>query len=93
MSKVQREAYFLHEGFRKYVSKSELSDYDNEFIKRNSYNVKFMIKHIEKYVDIKSHHKDLVDKNEIALFNFYLYDFSQRYTAYNVAFKEYKNSR
>lgn len=91
MGKVQKEACFLHQGFRKYVSKDELLNYDNEFNKRYSYNVKFMIKHIEKYVDIKHHHKRLNDKSEIALFNFYLYDFSQRYSTYNIAWKEYKN--
>ncbi len=92
MGKISNDAYFLYEGFRKYVPKKKLSDYDNDFLSRKIYTVKFMVGFIDKYVNVKYYHKKLKDKNDAYLFNFYVIEFSQKYSKVNIALNEFKNT-
>lgn len=92
MGKIQDNAYFLYDGFRKYVPKKKLSDYDNEFLNRKSYTVKFMVKLIESYVNLKYYHKNLKDENDAYLFNFFIIEFSQLNSKTDKAFKEFKKT-
>jgi len=92
MAKVQKEAYYLYDGFRKFVPNDQLSDYDKDFYKPKSYTVKFMTEHINKYVDVNYIHRIVKDKADIDLLNFFVHDFSQRYTKFNSAMRKYKNN-
>ena len=93
MGKIRDKAYFFYEGFRKYVPKKKLADYDNEFFNRKSYNVKFVVQFIEKYVNLSYYHKNLKDDNDAYLFNHFVIEFSQLNSKTDKAFKEFKNTR
>ncbi len=93
MGKVANESFFLYEGFRPYVSKKNLKDYDNAFLSRKVYTIKFMTILIYKYVNLKYYFKRPKDPKDGYLFNFFLLEFSQRNSKTTKAFKEFKNTR
>ncbi|WMI69359.1 hypothetical protein [Mangrovimonas sp. YM274] len=92
MGKVAKECIFLYEGFRAYVPKKKLADFDNEFLSKKSYSVKFMTELIIKYVNLKYYHKNPKNENDGYLFNFFLVDFSQRSSKTTKALKEFRNT-
>jgi hypothetical protein len=93
MGKVKNESIFLYEGFRPYVPKKKLGDYDNDFLSRKVHTIKFMTELIHKYVNLKYYHKHLKDKNDGYLFNFFLMEFSQRNSKTAKALKDFRETR
>ena len=92
MGKVSKESYFLYKGFRPYVPKKKLSDYDNEFLSRKIYTVKFITSFIKKYVNLKYYTKRPKNPNDGYLFNFFLLEFSQRNSKTTKALKEFRDT-
>ncbi|WP_370477339.1 hypothetical protein [Tamlana flava] len=93
MGKVANESAFLFEGFRPYVPKKKLQDYDNEFLSRKVYTIKFITELIKKYVNLKYYHKRPKDPKDGYLFNFFLLDFSIRNSKTVKALKDFKETR
>lgn len=92
MGKVMKESIFLYNGFRPYVPKKKLTDYDTTFLSRRTYTVKFMTELINKYVNLKYYSKRPKDPKDGHLFNFFLLDFSQRYSKTTKALKEFRDT-
>ncbi len=92
MGKVTNESIFLYEGFRPYVPKKKLVDYDNAFLSRKVYTVKFMTALIPQYVNLKYYSKRPKDANGGSLFNFFLLEFSQRSSKTTKALKEFRDT-
>jgi len=61
----------LYIGFRKFVKKKKLIDYDNEFFAKKTRTYKFMIPYIYKYVNVVEFKNKLVHKDNIKLFKFF----------------------
>ena len=61
----------LYIGFRKFVKKKKLTDYDNEFFEKKTRTFKFMIPYIYKYVNVDKLKYKLVHKDDIELFKFF----------------------
>lgn len=92
MGKVSGESIYLYEGFRPYVPKKKLVDYDNAFLGRKVYTVKFMTALIHQYINLKYYAKHPKDPNDGYLFNFFLLDFSQRHSKITKALKEFRDT-
>lgn len=92
MGKVANESFFLYEGFRGYVPKKKLANYDNDFLSRKIHTVKFMTELIHKYVNLKYYHKRPKDDKDGYLFNFFLLEFSQRYSKTSKAIKAFRET-
>ena len=92
MSSVKKDSIYLYEGFRPYVPKKKLTDYDNAFLSRKSYTIKFMTSLIKKYVNIRYYHKHPKNDNDGFLFNFFLFDFSIRNSKTNRALNDFKET-
>jgi hypothetical protein len=93
MSSIKKDSIYLYEGFRLYVPKKKLADYDNDFLSRKRYTIKFMTSLIKKYVNIKYYHKKPKNDNDGSLFNFFLFDFSIRNSKTNGALNDFKETR
>ena len=61
----------LYIGFRKFVPKERLRDYDKEFFKKSTRTYKFMIPYIHKYVNVDKLRNKLIDKDDFELFKFF----------------------
>ena len=61
----------LYLGFRKFIQKEKLRDYDNEFFEKKRHTYKFMIPFIYKYVNVDKLKNKLVNKDDISLFYFF----------------------
>ena len=61
----------LYIGFRKFVKKKKLTDYDNEFFKKKTRTYKFMVPYIHKYVNVDKLKYKLVHKDDVELFKFF----------------------
>jgi hypothetical protein len=92
MGKVANESIFLYNGFRPYVPKKKLANFDNVFISRKIHTIKFMTELIHKNVNLKYYHKRPKGPNDGYLFNFFLLDFSQRHSKTSKALKEFKET-
>jgi len=92
MSKTTREAIYLYKGFRPYVPKKKLNDYDTTFLNRKVYTVKFMTEFIRDFVNLRYYRKKLKDPNDAPLFNFFLLEFSQRYSKSTKAIKDFRET-
>ncbi|MBO0593121.1 hypothetical protein I2486_17095 [Cellulophaga sp. E16_2] len=92
MSSIKKDSMYLYNGFRPYVPKKKLADYDSDFFNRKRYTIKYMTSLIEKYVNIKYYHKKPKNDNDGVLFNFFLYDFSIRDSKINVAFNDFRDT-
>jgi hypothetical protein len=92
MGKVANESVFLYNGFRPYVPKKKLADYDNDFLSRKIYTVKLMTEFIKKYVNLKYYAKRPKNPNDGYLFNFFLLEFSERSSKTTKAIKEFRDT-
>jgi hypothetical protein len=92
MGKVKDESIFLYTGFRPYVSRKKLADYDNVFLSRKVHTVKFMTEFINKYVNLKYYYKHPKDQKDGFLFNFFQFDFTQRNSKTTKALKEFRDT-
>lgn len=92
MGKVTNESYFLYEGFIPYVPKKKLKDYDNKFLSRKVYTVKFTRAFINEFVNLKYYSKRLKQPSVGYLFNFFLLDFSQRDSKTTKALKDFNDT-
>ena len=61
----------LYIGFRKFVKKKKLPDYDNEFFEKKTRTYKFMVPYIHKYINVDKLKYKLVHKADIELFKFF----------------------
>ena len=61
----------LYIGFRKFVKKKKLTDYDNEFFEKKTRTYKFMVPYIHKYVNVDKLKYKLVHKDDVELFKFF----------------------
>jgi hypothetical protein len=61
----------LYIGFRKFVKKKKLTDYDNEFFEKKTRTYKFMIPFIHKYINVEKLKNKLVHKDDIEFFKFF----------------------
>ena len=61
----------LYIGFRKFVEKKKLKDYDNEFFEKKTRTYKFMIPFIYKYINVDKLKNKLVQKDDIKLLKFF----------------------
>ena len=65
----------IYLGFRKFVKKKKLIDYDNEYFERKKHTYKFMIPFILKYINIEKLRNKIYHKNDfkiLDLFNTYV---------------------
>ena len=92
MGKVTNECIFLYEGFRAYIPKKKLADYDTAFLSRKVYTIKFMTAFIKKFVNLKYYYKHPKDPKDGYLFNFFLLDFSERNSKMTKGLKEFRNT-
>ena len=92
MGKVKKASIILYTGFRPYVSKKNLVDYDNVFLSRKVHTVKFMTEFINKYVNIKYYYKHPKDPEDGYLFNFFLFDYTQRNSKTTKSLKEFRDT-
>ena len=58
----------LYMGFREYVNKEKLQEYDNEFFDKGGFTYKTMIPFILKYIDFEYHNQHLNKETEIFKF-------------------------
>jgi hypothetical protein len=93
MGKVANESWFLYEGFRPYVPKKKIANYDNDFLSRKVLIIKYVTGLINKYVNLKYYTKHPKDPKDGYLFNFFLLDFSQRHSKTAKALKEFRNTQ
>ena len=93
MGKTTNESIYLYEGFRPYVPKKKLKDYDDEFLSRKVYTVKFTTAFIKKYINLRYYRKKPKKSSDGYLFNFFLYEFSQRHSKSTKAMKAFKETR
>lgn len=87
-----KEAMFLYDGFRPYVPKGKLAEFDKEFQGRKRYTVKFMTELITQNVDLEYYYKNPKDPNDGYLFNFFLFEFSERNSELTKALKEFRDT-
>lgn len=92
MGKVANESVFLYDGFRPYVPKKKIANYDNDFLSRQRHTVKFMTELIHKYVNLKYYHKRPKVSKDGYLFNFFLLEFSQRNSKTAKAIKAFRET-
>ncbi|TQO36595.1 hypothetical protein GQ41_1173 [Arenibacter algicola] len=92
MSSIKKDSIYLYQGFRPYVPKKKLADYDNDFLSRKRYTIKFMTALIKKNVNIKYYHKKPKNDNDAYLFNFFLVDFSLRDSKASGALNDFKET-
>ena len=89
---IKNDSIYLYKGFRPYVAKKKLAQYDNTFFSRQRYNIKFMTSFINEFVNIKYYYKRPKLKEDGYLFNFFVQDFSQRNSKYSRALNDFKNT-
>ena len=63
----------LYMGFRKFVTKNKLTEYDNEYFKKKTRTYKFMIPFIHKYININKLNNQLIflDKEDVEIIKFF----------------------
>ncbi len=61
-------------GLKKYVPKGKLTEYENEFWSRKTYNNKFAVKFFPKYIAFEKWAKKPKNKIDILLLNYWIYD-------------------
>lgn len=89
---IKNDSIYLYKGFRPYVAKKKLAQYDNTFFSRQRYNIKFMTSFINEFVNIKYYYKRPRVKEDGYLFNFFIHDFSQRNSKNAKAINDFKNT-
>ena len=92
MGKVADESVSLYDGFRPYVPRKKIANYDNDFLSRKVHTIKFMTALIHKYVNLKYYSKRPKKTNDGYLFNFFLLDFSQRNSKTTKALKGFRDT-
>ena len=65
-------------GFRDFVDKEKLKDYDNEYYSEKRHSYKSMIPFINKYIDIDSLQNKVTDIGHINLITYFLQDYCLR---------------
>jgi hypothetical protein len=92
MGKVKNDSIFLYSGFRPYVPKKKLVEYDDAFLSRKVHTVKFMTEFINKFVNLKYYSKHPKTPEDGYLFNFFIFDFTKRNSKTTKALKEFRNT-
>jgi hypothetical protein len=82
----------LYDGFRPYVYDKNLDDYDNEFSCKKRRSNKFMIEFIHKYIDLDYYHKHPKQQEDAILFNYFLFEFSQKFSKTTKAIEDFRET-
>ncbi len=72
------DADLFYIGFRGFVDKEKLKDYDNEYYSKKRHSYKSMIPFINKYIDIDSLQNKVTDTSPINLITYFLQDYCLR---------------
>src|SRR5690554_3722747 len=86
------DSFFLYNGFRPYVPEDNLKEYDKAYFSKKRHLVKFMTELIIQNVDLKHYHKNPLKPEDGYLFNFFLFEYSQKNTELAKALKEFRNT-
>ncbi|SDB61433.1 hypothetical protein SAMN03097699_2608 [Flavobacteriaceae bacterium MAR_2010_188] len=86
------DSMFLYDGFRPYVPKQKLADFDKAFHGRSTYTVSFMTDLIHQFVNLKYYAKLPKFREDGYLFNFFLLEFSQRNSKRVKAFRDFNKT-
>tara|TARA_B110000003_G_scaffold17302_1_gene17055 strand:+ start:5437 stop:5748 length:312 start_codon:yes stop_codon:yes gene_type:complete len=68
----------LYIGFRDFVDKEKLNEYDDEYFSRKKHTYMFMIPFIHKYIDVISLKSKVTDPNHISLITYFLNDYCSK---------------
>lgn len=83
----------LYVRFRNYVNKSQLNEYDNEFMSKKRHSHQFMIPFIYKYIDIEREQFRLEDENKLSIIAFFLNDYCVKHSDLHKNIQEAKNTK
>ena len=75
---LMKDSDKFYTGFRDFVDKEKLKEYDNEYFSRKRPTYRFMIPFIYKYIDIESLQNKVTDTSHIKLITYFLNDYCLR---------------